>query len=151
MTARNERRRFLRVLLFAAYIAVATLASEAMAMWASLSDQQLVQRSELIVVGTLIGFGRLQSGSLDLSIGVIQVDEVLKGQDSPIAFVALPTPEAPTSSTDISYKVGQVGLWYLRRRAASEQGIYLADHPQRFVPADQAQRAIAELRKLRVN
>lgn len=123
------------------------------ATWASLSETQLLARSELVVIGELIGHSEvvLSEGASALNLGVIRVDEVLKGPEGmSIAYLALPRAKGPAVSTDIHYRTGQQGLWYLRARG-SGQGVYLADHPQRFVPATAASDRIRALRTLLKN
>ncbi len=51
------------------------------------------------------------------------------------------------SSTDITYKIGQKGLWFLRLLAPKSAAIYAADHPQRFVPFANAGPSIEAVRK----
>jgi hypothetical protein len=118
-------------------------------MYARLSDQELFDRSDLIVKGVLIGETRIRSGSVDLVVGVIQIQETLKGSNARVALLAFPAPGQPVSSSDLRYPVGASGLWYLRLRGESELGIYLADHPQRYVPAAEAQEALKALRQRR--
>jgi hypothetical protein len=97
----------------------------AKAMWAELSESSLIEQSELIVTGTLLArtLVSVPSAALELHLAVIQIDTVLKGD--------------PSQRT-ITYVSGQSGLWYLRIRAANESGLFLADHPQRFVPTERA-------------
>jgi hypothetical protein len=108
------------------------------AMWVKLSEAELVDQSDLIVSAELIGETHLQLSpdQPKLTVGVLRVGEVLKGDPSQtVALLALPSPEAPRSSADILYRRGQRGLWLLRRQSPKSQGIYLANHPQRFIPA----------------
>ena len=122
----------------------------ALALWAPLSDTDLIETSDLIVVGTLSkritardpADGRIQT------IGVIDVDEILKGdRATKTVRLALPALEGPVSSSDITYKIGQKGLWFLRLLAPKEAEIYTADHPQRFVPFANAGPRIEAIRK----
>ena len=124
-------------------------ATDAAAMWAPLTDAELTDQSDLIVVGELIGQTqvRLAPDQPRLAFGILRVDEALKGDRARrMVLLALPSPDAPRSSTDITHRPGEKGLWYLKGRAQAE-GIYLADHPQRFVPANQATPRIDSLRK----
>lgn len=121
----------------------------AVAMWAKYTDAQLVQSSELIVIGEMIGQTQVTlTKEIKLNIGVLQVKEVLKGdkQKTSVVFLQLPTSGKMRSSTDISYKKGQKGLWFLRSRPETK-GIYLADHPQRFISME-AQQQIRNFRQL---
>lgn len=49
--------------------------------------------------------------------------------------------------SDLSWAPGDRGLWLLRVRPGAETGLYLADHPQRFVPAATGAARIETLRK----
>jgi hypothetical protein len=117
------------------------------AMFVGLSDSELVEQSDLIVVGELIGRARIGApGGRVMLLGVIKVDETLKGdRDLTVVFIALPDRRL-MSSSDVPYSDGQRGLWYLYLRDVEEEGIFLADHPQRFMPIDEAAERIAALR-----
>ena len=124
-------------------------------MWARMTDAELVAGSSLIVSGTLIGETQLRLASTDLHAGIVKVDAVHKGdRQTSIVVLALPAaPGAPgaqaaRSSSDLTYRTGQAGLWFLRLRSAQEEGVYVADHPQRFTPADQAKAHLMALRAL---
>lgn len=54
-----------------------------------------------------------------------------------VALLVLPSPDALRSSTDLVYRKGQNGLWFLRVRDQKDAGLYLADYPRRFVPLQQ--------------
>ena len=121
------------------------------AMWARMTDAELIRQSDLIVVGEWIGTAQIEISARQVKIhaGVIAVKEVLKGDPrQTAALVAVPGADQPISSSDIVYRRGQRGLWLLRLRSADEVGIYLADHPQRFLPEDKAAPQIENLRKL---
>ena len=119
------------------------------AMWAGLSDEELVRSSDLIVVGEWQGQTPFASASAqEIEIGVITIQEVLKGVGKPaFALVALPAASLPRSSTDPDYRRGDRGLWLLRARPGSK-GLYVIDHPQRFVPAADGEARIRQLRRL---
>jgi hypothetical protein len=118
-------------------------------MWARLSEQELRERSALIVTGALIGKTRVRIGSADLTLGVIEVQETLQGESAIVALLVLPSAGQPVASDTVQHAVGADGLWYLRLRIAAEPGLYVADHPQRFVPMAEAGPAIAALRRLK--
>lgn len=118
-------------------------------MWAKLTDPELTAKSQLIVRGELGTVKRRQpkDGSPPLWVGEIRVESVLKGPANlEVAHLALPSPEGPRSSTDLGYRAGHRGLWFLRVRPPEGSGLYLADHPQRFVPHSKAGR-IQQLEK----
>lgn len=83
----------------------------------------------------MIGQTQVTINQLKYVIGVLKVEGVLKGdKNQAVILLALPPTKVPHISTDILYRKGQKGLWYLReRKAKGETGMYLADHPQRFV------------------
>ncbi len=105
-------------------------------MWARLTDAELIAKSDVIVMAELIGQTRvtLPPAQAPVSLGVLQVEEVLKGDPHrSLLLLVLPSPKGPQSSSDIFYRKGQRGLWFLRPRKAGAVGLYLADHPQRFL------------------
>lgn len=114
------------------------------ASWARMTDAELIAQSDVIVVGELVGETRvkLQSERETLRLGVISVQEVLKGDPNQnIVLLVLPSQEGLRLSAEILYHKGQRGLWFLRLRSAKEVGLYVADHPQRFLsPTSEAQR-----------
>jgi hypothetical protein len=123
---------------------------DAAAMWTRMSESQLLERSDLVLTGTLIGQSPVRVAGEELVLAVIKIDAVYKGAaDLSVVFLVLPRPERPISSSDIHYRVGQSGLWFLRQRSAGEQGLFLADHPQRFTPSEKAVPQIEALLKAR--
>ena len=120
------------------------------AMWVKLSDTELVEKSEVIITAELIGQTQVDINQAKFVVGVLKVEEVLKGdKDLAVILLALPSAESPRSSTDIFYKDGQKGLWLLReRKVKGESGIYLADHPQRFVSEKHAVAQIELIRNI---
>jgi len=133
----------------AAVLILASLVAEgALAMWAKYSDDELIRQSDLIVTGTLSGERRIEIEARQIRVGVIKVDRVFKGHSAAEVLLALPPADRPISSTDLVYRIGQSGLWYLRAQAG-HAGVYLADHPQRFVPMAGAGSQIEALRAMR--
>ena len=119
-------------------------------MWVQLSDDELIQRSDLVVLGAWVGQTEvsLSAAAGSLALGVIAITEVLKGPPAQgIALVVVPSRDAPRSSSDIAYRSGDRGLWLLRQRPGAESGLYLADNPQRFVPAATGAARIDSLRR----
>ena len=107
-------------------------------MFAKMSDADLIARSDVIVEAELIGQTRvtLSPSEAPLTLGVLRIDEAFKGvRDESLLLLVLASPDRLRSSSDISYQKGQSGLWFLRARAP---GLYLADHPQRFLAATNA-------------
>lgn len=127
-----------------------TMIGSAGAMFVELSEAELIKQSGMIVVGELIG--RAVVGGAEKQdakvLGVIRVEETLKGDTgAAIVFLALPGHKF-MHSAQLTHNDGQRGLWYLRLQNADEAGIYVADHPQRFVPLDNASAQIEALRSL---
>ena len=113
-------------------------------MWAKLSDAELIAQSDAIVTGVLVG-SDLVSGQI---LGRIEVRSVLKGDaDARVLRLAMPPVGVALSSSDIVFQPRQDGLWFLRLRNRADPDVYLADHPQRFVPAERAEAAAAAVRK----
>jgi hypothetical protein len=142
---------FVRAVLVAALVCSGLFGGGALAMWEKMSDAELLQRSDLIVVGTWQGLALPPSGSAAVTptVGVVAVSEVLKGPATTTrALVVVPAPDAPRSSNDLYYRVGDTGLWLLRKRPGEQANLYLADHPQRFVPAATEAARIEVLRKM---
>lgn len=130
--------------IFAIFLSL-LLIGPANAMWMAFSDTDLIAKSDLIALGEIVEIKPIEApkGQPPAYAAVIRLTEVLKGDGgSAEALLAMPSPEAPKSSEDISYRAGQKGLWFLRihPQAPSAYRLYLADHPQRFVPMDQAAR-----------
>lgn len=141
-----SRRRALGALALAA-----VLPRESLAMWAQMSDAELVQHSDLVVIGEWVGQSSVtlpgEAGPLEL--GGIAVAEVLKGPaGQTLALVVTTRADTPRSSTDLIYRRGDRGLWLLRRQPGGRAGLYLADHPQRFVSAAGGAARIEALRRL---
>lgn len=118
--------------------------------WAEFSDIELVNQSDVIVNAELIGQTQVTINQFKYVIGVLKVEGVLKGdKNQAVILLALPSTEGPRSSIDIFYENGQNGLWFLReQKAKGETGMYLADHPQRFVSEKQADAQIAIIRNI---
>jgi hypothetical protein len=130
------------------FLLLCTMVGSAAAMFTKLSDEELIAKSALIVVGELIGRASIGAAENAQMLGVIRVEETLKGEKGvTIAFLALPGTKLIQRSDDLTYRVGQFGLWYLRLQNENEPGVYVADHPQRFVPMDKAGEQIEFLRK----
>ena len=120
------------------------------ALWDRLSQAELIGRSNLIAVGELTSSTEevQTADGRTLHVGLLRIDEVLKGGGEPREErLLLPSPDAPRSSSDIVYTAGQSGLWYLRLQHAAELEIFIADHPQRFVPIERAADQLELLRQ----
>jgi len=118
------------------------LAGGAGASSARFGDAELVEHSDLIVSATLVRIERqVEPGSASPGeTGVLEVRQVLKGAGQPRGVrLVLSPPGALRSSSDISYTVGQNGLWFLRATPGADgTPLYRADHPQRFLREEEA-------------
>ncbi len=125
-------------------------AGSVQAMWAGMSDAELVEASSLIVNAVYIG-GADVSLKVDgeiLHLGVLDVENTLKGNQQEVIYIQLPRlAGSMRKSDDIFFHRGQKGLWFLRKEAAKE-GIYVIDHPQRFIPEEKVNSRMDLLRKL---
>jgi hypothetical protein len=120
------------------------------AMWARMSDEDLMASSELVVLGEWIGQSLLilPDGARPVTVGGIAVSETLKGPaGTGLALVAIASAEALRSGDDLSFRRGDSGLWLLRPRPGPIRGLYLADHPQRFIRASTGPKEIDALRR----
>jgi len=117
-------------------VLVASFPTRLNAMFAALSDRELIDTSALIVQAEFLGQTDVQFGPSggSMSVGVLMVQEALKGGlQGKIVLLALPSSAKPVSSSDLLYRPGQTGLWFLRLPSDVPKGLYLADHPQRFI------------------
>jgi hypothetical protein len=107
-----------------------------------MSDRELVDKSELIVDAVYLGKSviRFPGMAHRKLVGVLKVDHVYKGNRYEIVLLSLPLhPENVSVSTELSYSIGQNGIWFLKLDSNSI-GVFLADHPQRFWHSDQKTR-----------
>jgi len=110
------------------------------AIWVPMTLQELVAQSPLIVVGEIVAVSEQPTGAQDVAI--IRVDELLLAKPParglPEARLLIPSRNRGLASSDaVYYKVGQRGIWFLRRDPASKDDLYLADHPHRLKAIDE--------------
>ena len=124
-------------------------ATNTQAMSAGMSDESLIRHSQLIVKATYIGQSqvRLNETGNVLTLGVLNVDDTLKGNKQEVIFIQLPPVHGPHKSDDIVFRSGQYGLWFLKENRP-QQNIYSIDHLQRFIPEKQFGNRIPSLLKL---
>lgn len=106
------------------------------AMWVGLSDAELRQQSVLIVEGEWLGVAPWPGRPAGAQLGRIAVAKVWQGTPAPGAEVRVlqPPAAAPVSSSDLRFRPGDRGLWFLKAAPEPEAaGIYAVDHPQRFL------------------
>ena len=139
----NHRMPFLGILF------LALVSNSSSAMWAGLSDTQLVKSSNLIIKAKYEGLTNLTLNKEQLQLGVLKVIDTLKGNKQEIVLIRLRIPPAnfPRSSNEISFQMGQKGMWFLKRDNQLE-GIYEIKHPQRFIPEQQFKNRLPAILKL---
>jgi len=107
----------------------------ASAMFARLSEAELVSTADIIVSGHYVGEDTISLPGQDQEarVGVIKVDRVYcgdKGQS--LLYFSLP-PAGISRSDTIALEVGQEGIWFLV--AVKMLGnLYWFNHPQRLLP-----------------
>lgn len=119
------------------------------AMWAKMSHSKLIEKSAIVLIGEMIGKNQVtfSNDQRQRCIGVLKVQKILKGnKEQSVIFLQMPC--KIVKSDDIIYKKGQQGIWFLRLRSNGEQGIYIADNPQRFIPLEKAEKDLAEIKKI---
>jgi hypothetical protein len=140
-----------RYYVFVLVIVFSALASagSAQAMWVRMTDADLVESSQLIVVATYTGRAEvtLEEDGKVIYRGVLDVDDTLKGDRQDVVYIMLSLPEGmPHKSDDVYFLAGQKGLWFLRKDS-QHTGIYQIDNPQHFIP-ERAKSRIDSLIKL---
>ena len=74
--------------------------------------------------------------STRLELGVIRIGEVLKGSPgAAVALVPCPAPDAPRSSSDLRFKRGDAGVWFLRKSTRASPGHSCLTIPSVSLPA----------------
>ncbi|HEX8335500.1 MAG TPA: hypothetical protein VF621_02150 [Pyrinomonadaceae bacterium] len=123
-----------------------TLSAPVRAMWASVPLEQLVQESDLIVVGTLRGVTEHTAGDTDYGRGRIEVREVIWGAASPGDSLALEWQNASAVACPrVEHKgnEGREGIWLLTRDGEALN----ASHPGRFVGLSERRKIETALRR----
>lgn len=125
-------------------LSVAVYAGIAGASWAGMTMDELVDGSDIVIVGEVVDVRPAPAAEgAGFDIGTVSVKEVLSGGlTTAEVMVLFPSERSRVkTSVDISYKVGQSGVWFLRKKPGSVKGqaasFYLADHPQRLMGMEQ--------------
>jgi len=121
---------FLLPPVFSLVLAVPVLAS-----WADVPLDQVIEDSDIVVVGEITRLGKpAQINKRQFAIGVITVQATLKG--TAVKEVPLAWPDRGADgiamSTDLSYRKGQSGVWLLSKDKA--QDYYWATYPKDYQP-----------------
>lgn len=110
--------------------------------WAGMTMNELVDGSDAIVVGEVVEVRPAPASLVEgtgRDIGVVHVTEVISGGNIDAEVMVLFPSERSKirTSVDITYKVGNKGIWFLRKKIGADKGndaaLYLADHPQRLM------------------
>ena len=127
--------------------------------WPPMSDDDLIDSSELIVVGRIVWIENGEVSTTSMDTARILVDEVLKGDPTTVmAPLVFPGSnrgrrtwtgrfESTRTRRDISFDLNQEGIWFLRRARNADE--YRIDNPARFKPLffkDRVMQAIAARR-----
>lgn len=118
-------------------------------MFARMTTQDLIETSEIVVIGRLEPPVRVQIATQTLRVNPITVLEAFKPGVAPPdpVFLWQPLDQAARSGADIVRPVGSQGLWFLRR-INNAIPFLSADHPQRFVPSGRMTPVLAEVRTI---
>ncbi len=113
------------------------VSTPASAMWLRLSDQELIKTSAAIVNARLVSEEERRVGQAVsvIRLGRLRVKHQYKGDGQEYFLILLPDKNAPITSIDTLYRVGQQGIWFLRPHPSLSE-IYLADGPGRFWPLE---------------
>ncbi|BBB31135.1 hypothetical protein [Neptunomonas japonica] len=106
---------------------------------AKITEQDLSDTSVAIVFAEFIGASELQieSQNLRLSVGVLRVQQVLKGSSHVNVMLIRQYPRTGVVSDTYNFEVGQLGLWFLQK-TPSVEGLYQALDPARFIEMDES-------------
>lgn len=123
-------------------LSVAVYAGLSDASWAGMTMDELVDGSDIVIAGEVVDVRPAPAAEGEgIDIGTVSVKELLSGglagADVKVLF---PSERGRIkTSVDISYKVGQSGVWFLRKKpvAKGQAAFYLADHPQRLMGMEQ--------------
>ncbi len=118
--------------IIAGLILLVTTAAEAM--WTRLSNEELIDGSQ-VIVGATLQAGKDNLLELEgILVGTLRISRVYRGQvDGGWIYLKLPSKGEPISSNDLFYRDGQTGIWFLKE-IESGSGIFYLDHPQRLWP-----------------
>ncbi|WP_028469633.1 hypothetical protein [Neptunomonas japonica] len=110
---------------------------------AQMTEQDLSNASVAIVFAEFIGASELQieSKSLRLSVGVLRVQQVLKGSSHVNIVFIRQYPRTGVVSDTYNFEVGKLGLWFLQK-TPSVEGLYQVLHPARFIEMDESSSAL---------
>ncbi len=114
------------------------------ACWIAMPLRDVIGQSDLVAAGAIVrGEGTIDRGGRLYKVGIIEVKEIILGDEGADEVRLIwPTGESSDGlrmaiSTDISYRIGQDGVWLLRADSENPD-LFLADRPDRFQPSGRA-------------
>lgn len=131
---------------FLALLMLLSLPAAAHASWAEVPLEELVQESDLIVVGTLRDVSERSDGETDYGEGRIDVRAVIWGDVSPGDALTLKWENASAVAcprTEHKHNADAEGIWLLTRRGTFVN----ANYPGRFVELSARRDILAALRR----
>jgi hypothetical protein len=130
----------------ASLLLTAAMVPRCQASWAYVPQEIRMMQADLVVVGTItkLGNGITQNGRA-YDVGVIAPTKILKGKPKKKADIRVAWPASRAGglrvSTDITYRVGQKGVWVLT--ADKTRPVYWANYPTDYQPVSK----LAQIRK----
>lgn len=107
------------------------------AKWANISTEELVEKSDLIVIGTLDNVRHWSDNGIDYGQGDIKIEQVLwgdPGQHAELRLVWQNESNVMCPRLEHGNWAKKKGIWMLTR---GKKGTFLANYPGRYVPLDQ--------------
>ena len=129
-------RKTFRLSIAASLVLMATLVPRCQASWAYVPQEIRIMQADLVVVGTISKPGKaIKRDGRTYNVGVIKPTTILKGKLKLKDDIRLAWP-APRGglrvSTDITFRVGQKGVWVLT--ADKTLPVYWATYPTDYQP-----------------
>jgi len=135
-------------------VLTATLLAEAPLLWQPATTQDLLQYSDLVVVGTLVDVEHASPGPDAVDTATLEIEQILHGwtsdEEISLVFPGLHrgqyngagelVPE--NNPAHIRFDLDQEGIFFLMQR---EDGTYSANHPARFKPRFFLPQVLADL------
>ena len=122
-------------IIIAIIIAICTLQTTAIAMWAYVPLEKLLAENSVVVAGKIEEIKTTETAKGKVSIAYIKVSEVLKNElkDFKIKVgdkipLSVPTPGMISVSTDINYPKGKEGVWILEYKDKTFWATYPSDY-----------------------
>lgn len=99
-----------------------------------MTEAELQQQSAIIVEGEWTGLAPGPGRSDGAQLGTITVARTLSGTVAGSEVKVLRPPAGrPVSSSDLEFRRGDRGLWFLKAAPGEAKAVFIVDHPQRFL------------------